>query len=270
MAGCRLVTEVDLASQVRESGKVVVTATGSRRWAEPSLELGSLRGIIDLSPADQVAVVWAGTPLREFQDEVQAKGLCLPLDPAAETGSLGGALAWNFPQTCEGKYGSWRDWVLGLTLISAAGDIVECGSRAVKNVAGYDLTRLVVGSRGSLAIVTKVVVRLYPLKGFKGPAIETHGFDPSRPHFCQRVLRSDLPSLCRSLTDGGLAYAADPDTATVWVNHAGAPTRFEHDWVAWPARAELDRAQNATLVRRLKSKLDPTNKLHPGVFGDLI
>ncbi len=122
MAGCGLVTEADLASQVREADRVVVTAIGSRRWAEPSIGLGSLSGIIDLSPADQVAVAWAGTPLRELQDAVQAMGLCLPIDPIAETGSLGGALAWNFPQPCEGRYGSWRDWVLGLTLISAEGD----------------------------------------------------------------------------------------------------------------------------------------------------
>ena len=119
--------------------------------------------IIEIDTANQVAVVEPGVITGDFQKEVARLGLFYPPDPASHPFcTLGGNVA-----ECAGgpravKYGVTRDYVLGLEAVLPDGRVIHTGVRTAKGVAGYDLTRLLVGSEGTLAIITAITVRLLP------------------------------------------------------------------------------------------------------------
>lgn len=119
--------------------------------------------IVEIDEANMLVVVQPGVITRELQDAVEARGLFYPPDPASlKISSLGGNVA-----ECAGgpravKYGTTRRYVLALEAVLPTGEIVRTGSKAVKNVVGYDLTQLLVGSEGTLAIVTEITLRLVP------------------------------------------------------------------------------------------------------------
>jgi len=120
-----------------------------------------MKRIIEIDPRNFTATLEPGVVLDDFQREVGKLGLFYPPDPASsEYATIGGTVA-----ECAGglsglKYGVTRDYVLGLEVVLANGDIIHTGSRTVKNVTGYDLTRLLVGSEGTLGLFTKIIVRL--------------------------------------------------------------------------------------------------------------
>lgn len=120
--------------------------------------------IISISQEDLVAVVQPGVVTAEFQREAARMGLFYPPDPASqEFSTLGGNAA-----ECAGgmralKYGVTRDYVLGLEVVLPTGQILRTGGRTVKNVVGYDLTRLIVGSEGTLGVITEMILKLIPL-----------------------------------------------------------------------------------------------------------
>ena len=128
------------------------------------VNFAEMKRIIEIDAENLTAVVEPGVVLEDFQKEVERLGLFYPPDPASsDVATMGGTVA-----ECAGglrgvKYGVTRDYILGLEVILANGDIVNTGSRTVKNVTGYDLTRLLVGSEGTLGLFTKIVLRLIPL-----------------------------------------------------------------------------------------------------------
>jgi glycolate oxidase len=120
--------------------------------------------IVEIDQENLIAVVEPGVVCAEFQTTVERLGLFYPPDPASsEFSTLGGNVA-----ECAGglrclKYGVTRDYVLALEAVIPSGEIIRTGSRAMKNVSGYDLTRLLVGSEGTLCVFTQMTVRLIPL-----------------------------------------------------------------------------------------------------------
>jgi len=120
--------------------------------------------VLSIDGDNLVAEVEPGVITAHFQEEVESKGLFYPPDPAsAKYSTLGGNVA-----ECAGgpravKYGVTRDYVLGLEVVLPSGEIITTGVRTAKGVVGYDLTRLIAGSEGTLGIVTKIVLRLVPL-----------------------------------------------------------------------------------------------------------
>lgn len=120
--------------------------------------------ILSISKEDLVAVVQPGVITGEFQRLVEREGLFFPPDPAShEFCTIGGNVA-----ECAGgmralKYGVMRDYVLGLEVVLPTGEVIRTGGRTVKNVVGYDLTRLIVGSEGTLGIITEITLKLIPL-----------------------------------------------------------------------------------------------------------
>jgi FAD/FMN-containing dehydrogenase len=108
--------------------------------------------VLEVSPADRLAVVQPGVVNKALRDAVSAAGLFYPPDPASyDWCTLGGNLAMNSGGLCCVKYGVTTDYVLGLEVVLADGRVLRTGRRTVKGVAGYDLTRLFVGSEGSSA-----------------------------------------------------------------------------------------------------------------------
>ncbi|MDR0478089.1 MAG: FAD-binding protein [Desulfobulbaceae bacterium] len=127
------------------------------------LVLTRMNRILEIDRENFIAVVEPGVVTADFQRQVESLGLFYPPDPASkEFCTLGGNIAENAGGPRCLKYGVTRDYVLGLTVVSAQGEVFRCGGRTLKNVVGYDLTHLFVGSEGTLAIVTAMTLRLLP------------------------------------------------------------------------------------------------------------
>lgn len=119
--------------------------------------------IIEIDPDNLVAVVEPGVVTAAFQAEVEKVGLFYPPDPASrDFSTLGGNAAENAGGTRAVKYGVTRDYVLGLDVVLGTGETIHTGVRTAKGVVGYDLTRLLIGSEGTLGIITRLVLRLVP------------------------------------------------------------------------------------------------------------
>jgi glycolate oxidase len=127
------------------------------------LSLERMNRILELDEENLVIVVEPNVITGTIQDTVEKAGLFYPPDPASlRTSVIGGNVA-----ECAGgprafKYGTTKQYVLGLQAVLPNGDIVETGGKVVKNVVGYDLTHLLVGSEGTLAIITRIILRLVP------------------------------------------------------------------------------------------------------------
>jgi len=128
------------------------------------LSLERMRRILEIDEENMVAVVEPGVVTGDLQREVESRGLFYPPDPAShQFCTMGGNIA-----ECAGglravKYGVTKDYVLGLEVVLPTGDVITTGARTAKSVAGYDLTKLMVGSEGMLGVVTKIIVKLLPL-----------------------------------------------------------------------------------------------------------
>lgn len=128
-----------------------------------ALVLTRMNKILEINREDLLAVVQPGVTTETLHLAVEKKGLFYPPDPASlKTCTLGGNVAENAGGPRAFKYGVTKDYVLGLTVVTPQGEIMQTGGRTVKNVTGYDLTRLLVGSEGTLGIITEIVLRLLP------------------------------------------------------------------------------------------------------------
>ena len=121
-----------------------------------------MRRVLEIDTANHVAVVQPGVTLAELDDVTKRHGLVYPVFPGEYSASLGGNVATNAGGMRAVKYGVTRHQVLGLEAVLASGEVIRTGGRFVKASTGYDLTQLVVGSEGTLALVTEATLRLYP------------------------------------------------------------------------------------------------------------
>jgi len=120
--------------------------------------------ILEIDPEDMCAVVQPGVVNADLQREVASYGLMYPPDPASMfVSTIGGNVALNAGGPRGVKYGVTRDYLLGLEVVLPSGDVINTGGKTLKNVSGFDLTRLMCGSEGTLGIITQIIVRLVPL-----------------------------------------------------------------------------------------------------------
>ena len=129
------------------------------------LDTTALTGVITHNPGDMTVAVRAGTPLAALHDELAEHAQHVSLDAAriAEGATVGGLLATGDAGPAALVFGSLRDVVIGVTLVLADGTVARAGGHVIKNVAGYDLAKVVHGSYGTLAVVAEVVLRLHPV-----------------------------------------------------------------------------------------------------------
>jgi len=272
-------TVSELVEAVDQSANMRIVGLGTKScfsfpWGAEAttLDLSNLVGIERLSPDDQVAVVLAGTPLSVLQEELKKHRMCLPLPCPQRFGALlggipgtvGGLLSMNLPHGLYAKYGGPRDWTLGVTVVRADGTVAKSGAQTVKNVAGYDAHKLFVGARGTLGVIAKVILRLYPQRGLPEPTCRVIREWNGEPVCIQRVLHKDMPSALAK-SDGKL-LAFDEDSSTLWIEHSGPVCRYDDDWVMGPASESSPwwktDSDSSCFVKRAKDIFDPNRKLN--------
>lgn len=162
--------EVSKILKIANREKIPVTprgsATGLSGMCVPErggivMAMSKMNKILEISPEDRLAIVEPGVITNDLQVAVEEKGLFYPPDPASQTiCQIGGNVATNAGGPRCVKYGVTRDYLLGLEAVLPAGEVIKTGGRPIKNVTGYDVTRLLCGSEGTLAVITKIIVKL--------------------------------------------------------------------------------------------------------------
>ena len=211
------------------------------------LSMERLNRILEIDTVNLLAIVEPNVITGDLQKAVEAIGLFYPPDPASlEKSSLGGNVA-----ECAGgprafKYGVTKRYVLALEAVLPTGEIINTGSKAVKNVVGYDLTQLLVGSEGTLAIITKITLRLVPKPPTQATLLATFGSIEGAVNavselIARRVIPSaveliDADSLAAVQRHTGQAIVAAGTLAALIVESDGTPAAVEE---------EIDRVQEA-------------------------
>ena len=164
----RLIDRVMLARANRVAVEIRGGGTkhfyGGAPTGEP-LPVAGLAGISSYEPTELVVTVRAGTPLAELEAALDERGQCLPFEPPrfAPGGTVGGMVAAGLSGPARATVGAVRDHVLGLTLLNGRGEVLTFGGQVAKNVAGYDVSRLIVGSLGILGIICEVSLKVLPI-----------------------------------------------------------------------------------------------------------
>jgi glycolate oxidase FAD binding subunit len=254
------------------------------------LDLSALAGIVEYVPADLTLTARAGTTLAELDAATAAHGQWCPLLPWGDDyGTVGATFATATNGPAARALGRPRDIALGVEFVDGTGALVRGGGRVVKNVAGFDLTRLTVGAFGSLGVITEVTVRLrarppvdttWCLTGGAGSAVTR----------AEAIRRSEIvPFACEpldarltgalGLPDDSVLVRLGGNRALVDAARAALASRFtiaDADPAAWTKLRALDphprefggNALARAIARRIKERFDPAGILNPGVLGE--
>ena len=152
-------------------GRVVIVGGGTEMGAPPAgeqvMSTAGLARVVEYAPSDQVVTAEAGVTLAALQRELAKNGQRLALEaPLAERATVAGIVAANTFGPLRSRYGSVRDLIIGISIIRADGTRAKGGGKVVKTVAGFDLPKLMCGSRGTLAMIATVTFRVHPLPEF--------------------------------------------------------------------------------------------------------
>ena len=218
------------------------------------LGLDRLNNINQIDTENMIAQAQPGVVLLDFQNEVEENGLFYPPDPASlQWCTLGGNVAENAGGPRALKYGVTKDYVLGLRAVLPNGEIIETGKKTVKGVAGYDLTSLLCGSEGTLAVITEITFKLIPNTPQVKTAIVVF---PSAQAAAQGV----AAVFKNGVIPRTLEYL-DRDSITAVANH-GAPYRFP-EGAAAALIVETDGTDEDEALRHLLKALDAMGTANP-------
>lgn len=144
-------------------GKKTKSALSGHREI-PSLDMGSMAGILEYHPGEFTFTALSGTPLTEIEQLLAEQGQFLPFDPpfVEAGGTLGGTIASGLSGSGRYRYGGLRDFILGLKFLDGNGNLVKAGGKVVKNAAGFDIPKMMVGSLGTLGAIVEASFKVFP------------------------------------------------------------------------------------------------------------
>jgi glycolate oxidase FAD binding subunit len=182
---------------------------GEDAVGEP-LDTRALAGITSYEPTELVISAYAGTPLAQLESVLAERGQCLPFEPPhfAGAATVGGMVATGLSGPARASAGAVRDYVLGLTLVNGQGELLTFGGQVMKNVAGYDVSRVVTGSLGTLGLIVEVSLKVLPV----APGEATLKFEMGQQQALQKLAEW-----------GGQPL---PLNASCWVEDNGVATLF--------------------------------------------
>jgi glycolate oxidase FAD binding subunit len=254
---------MDLPAALADTkGTVRVLGAGTKRaWTrgEPDVELSTedLDGILEHNVGDLTAVLEAGVPLARAQQKFAEEGQMLALDPPGHGATIGGVVAANDSGPLRTRYGGARDLVVGMRVALADGTVAKSGGKVIKNVAGYDLAKLFVGSYGTLGAILEVSVRLHPRPPETATAVgrSTDPDELGRAALALSHARLEQMGLDVRWEDGSGAVLARFGGATA-MPQAEAAARLlndaelvEDDDALWEAQREAQRSPAGLVVK---------------------
>jgi glycolate oxidase FAD binding subunit len=250
--------EADAPVRVRGAGTKLAWARG-----EPAAELSTegLDEIVEHNVGDLTAVLGAGVPLARAQKRFADAGQMFALDPPDQGATIGGVLATNDSGPLRARYGGARDLVVGMRVALADGTVAKSGGKVIKNVAGYDLGKLFVGSFGTLGAIIEVSVRLHPLPPDTASAVG-RSEDPDelgRAALALSHARLEQMGLDARWADGagailsrfgGAAARPQAEAAERLLRDAGVDTEIvEEDDALWQAQRDAQRSPAGLVVK---------------------
>jgi glycolate oxidase FAD binding subunit len=193
------------------------------------VETSGLRRVVEYEPADLTITVEAGLPYAELQALLAEQGQVLALDPPVDPGAtIGGLIATNASGPQRLAYGSARDLVIGTRVANAEGAVTHAGGRVVKNVAGYDLSKLHIGALGTLGVVVELSFKLVPIPPAQALVVVQFGLLSQAQDLVRGLLRSPLSPLALELLAPSAAIALGwPGEVSVAIRVGGAPAAVE-------------------------------------------
>ena len=169
MIGNALRGATEIQDFVRDNERVHVVGKGTKSALHPSAQdaaladVSALSGIIEYQPSEYTVTVRAGTPVAEISAALAQQGQYLPFDPLLpDCATIGGTVAANLSGSRRYRYGGVRDFILGASVVDGAGRAFRVGGKVVKNSAGFDLSKFLVGSLGQYAIMTELTFKVFP------------------------------------------------------------------------------------------------------------
>jgi len=158
-----------ILSAIAEQKVINIVGGNSKKWygdksKGETLSTLDYKGIMDYQPEELVITVCAGTPLKEVEAALASKNQYFPFEPPhfGDNATIGGMVAAGLAGPGRGQYGGLRDYVLGTKIMDGKGDVLSFGGKVMKNVAGYDVSRLMPGSLGTLALLLEVSIKVLP------------------------------------------------------------------------------------------------------------
>lgn len=303
----RVSSVADLATVIRDAAAAhtPLRLEGGGRWsgtgtpasrvpAEAKMvSLAALAGVVAYVPADFTVTVRAGTTLGDLEAiTAEHNQWCPLLAWGDDAGTVGATFATATTGPCSEVLGRPRDLALGLEFVDGAGAVIRAGGRVVKNVAGFDLTRLLVGSFGALGAITEATVRLrarppvdatWCVSPRNGGAADASGV-------ARALRRGEVVPLACEVVDARIAGALNLRAGTVLARYGGNRALVdaaraaigrqyevaEVDPGAWTTLRALDPrprrgapdALASNVARRIKERFDPAHILNPGVLGE--
>jgi glycolate oxidase FAD binding subunit len=245
------------------------------------LDVSLISGIVEYVPGDLTLTARSGTTIAELDVATNAHGQWCPLLPwGGDHGTLGATFATATHGPCSTSLGAPRDIALGIEFVDGTGAVIRAGGRVVKNVAGFDLTRLLVGSWGSLGVITELSLRLRARPVVDETwSVSMDAGDAARSRL-ESFRRGPLAPLAVEELDGRTLVRLGGNAAFVAasreiVRTLGAAERCEAGvWTTLRERDPRPRgalASNALadpLAQRVKKQFDPAHILNPGIMGE--
>jgi glycolate oxidase len=251
----RLATELGVAVTARGSGTGLSGACIARHGGI-LVHFERMAEVLEIDTENHMAVVQPGVTLEQLDALLAPLGLVYPVFPGENSASLGGNVATNAGGMRAVKYGVTRHQVLGVEAVLGTGEVIRTGGKLVKTTSGYDLTQLIIGSEGTLAVVTEAVLRLYPRLEHVATVLAPFGDIDGIAHAVPRIVASGIGPMVLEYIDliAMAGFARAPGV------HLGVPDDVQAQTAAYlvvvleartDARLEEDTAELADLLGAL-------------------